>query len=140
MQYVKNKEDSEKLPSARNMVRDGRSDLMRAVQKHGGFVLVAARLGLKTARGSHVAWNEMNVTKFVDHYGHLCERDEMNGKGKVRRRQLRTQKERYIADKEGRLDLNKVRQLATDLFGSDAAQLIVHCLEGQLTTRADHPS
>lgn len=52
------------MPTAQDLQKAGRSDLVRAIRMHGGFAQVALSIGVKPHRSSH-QWGEVEILTFL---------------------------------------------------------------------------
>lgn len=64
-QFIENEPGvDEIMPTAQDLVRAGRSDLVRAIRMHGGFSKVALSIGIMPHRSSH-HWEEVGILSFL---------------------------------------------------------------------------
>ncbi len=65
-QFIRDEEGShvDSMPTAQELVRAGRSDLVRAIRMHGGFSEVAASVGMKPHRSSK-NWEEVRILNLL---------------------------------------------------------------------------
>ena len=65
-QFIKEEESNhpDSMPTAQELVKAGRSDLVRAIRMHGGFSEVASSIGVKSHRSLH-QWEESGILNFL---------------------------------------------------------------------------